>query len=288
MFVLTTPTGNIGAQLLPMLLQTGAPVRVIARSPEKLTPHANLEIIEGSTDDADVLARAFVDAKSVFWCVPSPARAPDVAAHYARFTDALVGALNSLGDLPKIVTVSSSTFVSDDTPPAAGRVYDGLHNMEAAINAMGAPTCHLRNAFFMDNLLQGLPQLKARGVLSFPIPAERELKMIASADIARVAAQAMQRDFDGQTQRALFAGSYTLSRAAQLIEAATGRDVTYQRADLDATRAQLLKHGASADFVETYLAMSQAPDASEDAAAALPNAITLEEFVNQKIVPALN
>ena len=57
MFVVTTPTGNVGAQLLPLLLETGAQVRAIARSLEKLAAHPHLEIIEGSTDDADVLAR---------------------------------------------------------------------------------------------------------------------------------------------------------------------------------------------------------------------------------------
>ena len=52
---------------------------------------------------------------------------------------------------------------------------------------------------------------------------------------------------------------------------------------LETTRAQLLKHGASPAFVESYLAMSQAPDASEDDAAKLSNAVTLETFVNQII-----
>lgn len=267
MFVITTPTGNIGAQLLPILLETGADVRAIARSPEKLTPHANLEIIEGSTDDADVLTRAFAGAQSVFWCVPSPLRAPDVAAHYARFTDAAVRALKNSDDLPKMVTISSSTFLSDDAPPVASRVYDGLHDM-------------------MDNLLQGLPLLKARGILSFPIPAEGPLAMIASADIARVAAQEMQSEPIGPTHRVLTAGSYTMSHAAELIAQQSGREIRYQQADLETTRAQLLKHGASPAFVETYLAMSQAPDASESRAADA-DAVTLEEFVNQKIVPAL-
>lgn len=288
MFVLTTPTGHIGAQLLPLLLETGADMRAIARSPEKLTPHANLEIIEGSTDDDTVLTRAFAGARSVFWCVPSPARAPDVTAHYARFFDAAVRALKSLADLPKIVTVSSSTFLSYDAPPAASRVYNGLHAMEAALDATGAPTCHLRNAFFMDNLLQGLPLLRSQNILSFPIPAERPLPMIASADIARAAAQEMQREPNGQTHRVLFAGRYSMNRAAELIAAATGRDVRYQQADAEITRAQLLQHGASPAFVETYLAMSQAQDASEASAAADPAAMTLEEFVNGKIVPALN
>ena len=209
-----------------------------------------------------------------------------MAAHYARFTDAAVRALNSLDSLPKIVTISSSTFVGD-AAPNAGKVYDGLHAMERALDATVAPTCHLRNAFFMDNLLQGLSLLKSQNILSFPIPADRELAMITSADIARVAGQEMQRASNEQTHRVLYAGRYTMSHAAELIARGAGRAIRYQQADPEITRAQLLGHGASPDFVETYLAMSQAPVVGEENAAADENAMTLQEFVNRQIIPKL-
>ena len=290
MLIVTTPTGHIGSQLLPILLSSGAPVRAIARDPEKLTPHPNLQIVQGSTDDAATLARAFEGAQSVFWCVPSPMKAPDVAAHYARFSAAAAQALNAQTDLPRVITVSSAAYADEDAPRGASVVSDALHAMEQTLDATGAPTCHLRNGFFMDNLLSALPRLKSDGVLSFPLPADRPLAMVASADIARVAAQEMQREQSGQTRRVLYAGWYEMNRVAALIAAGANREIRFEQADPESTRAMLLQHGATPSFVETYLGMCAALDENAyNWQAHQPDAqtITLEEFVNQKIVPAL-
>lgn len=60
MIVVTTPTGHIGSQLVLDLLAAGAPVRVIARKPEKLSAEIQnrVEVVRGSTDDGSVLSQA--------------------------------------------------------------------------------------------------------------------------------------------------------------------------------------------------------------------------------------
>ena len=274
---------------MPLLLESGVAVRAIARSPEKLAAHPNLEIVRGSTDDADVLTRAFVGAQAVFWCVPSPMKAPDVAAHYARFAGAAAVALHNLDAQPKMVTVSTSSIPDNAAPHGAATVYQGLRAMEETINATGAPACHLRNGFFMDNLLSAIPRLKKDGILSFPMPADHPLAMVASADIARIAAQEMTSDAAHQTHRVLSAGRYNMNQLASLISQGTGHEILYQRADEAATRALLLQHGASPDFVESYIAMSQSPSDAESVEGGQTDAemITLKEFVQQKIVPTL-
>ena len=64
MIAVTTPTGNIGSQVVRLLLDAGEAVRVIARDPEKLAPEVRekAEVVRGSTDDENVLSHAFEGA----------------------------------------------------------------------------------------------------------------------------------------------------------------------------------------------------------------------------------
>jgi uncharacterized protein YbjT (DUF2867 family) len=72
MIVLTTPTGDIGHQVLAHLLDHREPVRVIARDPSRLpaSTRERVEVVQGSHDDLDVVTKAFAGADAVFWGVP--------------------------------------------------------------------------------------------------------------------------------------------------------------------------------------------------------------------------
>ena len=72
MIVITTPTGQIGSQVLGNLLDSGEELRVIVRDPARLPAdvHDSLDIVEGSHGDAAVVAKAFSGADAVFWLVP--------------------------------------------------------------------------------------------------------------------------------------------------------------------------------------------------------------------------
>jgi uncharacterized protein YbjT (DUF2867 family) len=48
MILITTPTGNIGSQLVKQLLAANQPVRVIVRDPAKLPPEVRAKV-EAST-----------------------------------------------------------------------------------------------------------------------------------------------------------------------------------------------------------------------------------------------
>src|SRR5690348_5883111 len=95
MIVVTTPSGNIGSQVLKDLLTGKEPIRVIARNPDRLSPEARrlVEVVVGSHGDSAVVTRAFQDADSVFWVVPPDPRAPSVEAAYVDFARPAVEAL---------------------------------------------------------------------------------------------------------------------------------------------------------------------------------------------------
>ena len=67
MIVVTAPTSNIGQQVLANILDTGEPIRVIARDPSRLPAHTRecVEVVQGSHSDLDVVSQAFTGADAV-------------------------------------------------------------------------------------------------------------------------------------------------------------------------------------------------------------------------------
>ena len=61
MIVFTAPTGGIGHQVLEKVVDSGRPIRVIARDPSKLPEQISkrVEIVPGSHGDISVVNKAF-------------------------------------------------------------------------------------------------------------------------------------------------------------------------------------------------------------------------------------
>lgn len=83
MIVITTPTGQIGRQVLDRLLDAPdgtPPIRVIARDPARLSERARerVDVVRGSHADPAVLKEACAGADRLFWLVP-PTPGPRVS-----------------------------------------------------------------------------------------------------------------------------------------------------------------------------------------------------------------
>src|SRR5262249_45310924 len=108
MIVVTTPTGQIGRQVLDNILDTEETIRVIARDPSRLSPRVRerVEVVRGAHGDPDVVAKAFADADSVFWLVPPDHRAESVVGHLLDFTRPACEAIKSQG-VKQVVGIST-------------------------------------------------------------------------------------------------------------------------------------------------------------------------------------
>ena len=75
MIVITAPTGTIGHQVLENVLDSGEPIRVIARDSSRLPSQTRerVEVVQESHGDIDVVSQAFTGADAVFWLVPADA-----------------------------------------------------------------------------------------------------------------------------------------------------------------------------------------------------------------------
>jgi uncharacterized protein YbjT (DUF2867 family) len=80
-------TGYIGGRLVPRLLAAGYRVRVLARTPDRVNAFvwgAEVEVAEGSADDADAAARAMADVDVVFYLIHSMGGGTDFEAKDLR------------------------------------------------------------------------------------------------------------------------------------------------------------------------------------------------------------
>ena len=103
MIVITTPTGDIGSQVLATLLgsasSSGEKLRVIVRDPARLPGPARdrVDVVAGSHGDRGFADRAFAGADALFWVVPPDPHAPSLEAAFSGFTRAAAQALKASG-----------------------------------------------------------------------------------------------------------------------------------------------------------------------------------------------
>jgi uncharacterized protein YbjT (DUF2867 family) len=181
--VVTTPTGHVGSQLVPLLLKAGERPILFCRSAARLRPEwrESSEVVEGDQGKAADVARALEGADAVYWVSP-PTDDVDPVASHERMARSLVSALATTG-VTRVVFQSS---VGAEGRHGFGEI-DGLGATEQALDGSGASVTHLRCGYLFTNLLMDLPSIRA-GILSTTMPVDRALPWVAAEDVAVAAA----------------------------------------------------------------------------------------------------
>ncbi|MFE6833877.1 NAD(P)H-binding protein [Streptomyces sp. NPDC057705] len=271
MIVITAPTGNIGRPLLSRLLESapvGEELRVIVRDPGRLPDAARgrVEVVTGSHGDAEVLDRAFEGADAVFWLVPPDASLTPQDA-FSGFTRPAAKALAAHG-VGHVVGVSA---LGRGTPLAdrAGLVTASLA-MDDLIAGSGVAYRALANPSFFENLLEEAASIRDRGVFTDSVDADRKAPLVATADIAAVAAGLLlDRSWTG-TGSVPVLGPQDVSPndLARIMTEQLGRPVRYERRPLDELHTSLVGHGLNEAFVQGLVDMKRAKDRGLDAGVA--------------------
>ncbi len=261
MIVVTTPTGQIGSQVVKLLLNAGESVRVVARDPAKLAPEmqGKVEVVQGSTDDEGVLRQALDGAESLFWLVPPSFQATDAVEHYLSFTRPLCRVLQS-HPVKRVVAVSAlgrGTAMEDH----AGLV-TGAFASDKAIERTGVDFRALACPGFIDNVLWQVQPLRSQGMYFLPSLPDVAKPQVATRDIAAMAASLLlDRAWTGQGSVAVL-GPEDLSYndMAQVMTDVLGKPIRFQPLSADAAKAQMTGMGASEEFVQDYVDMFEAKD----------------------------
>jgi uncharacterized protein YbjT (DUF2867 family) len=259
MIVVTAPTGTIGRQVLENVLDSGEPIRVIARDPSRLPSQTRerVEVVQGSHGDIDVVSQAFTGADAVFWLVPPDPHAKSVEAAYVDFTRPACDALKSQG-VRRAVGVSAlgrGTAVVGN----AGLVTASLA-MDDLIASTGVNYRALTMPSFMDNILRQIEPIKSLGMFFSPISGDRKLPSCATRDIAAVAAKLLlDPSWSGQDSvPVLGPEDLSFNDMAQIMSEVLGKPVRFQQIPGEAYRSRFIELGMSEAMAQGMLDMAAA------------------------------
>jgi uncharacterized protein YbjT (DUF2867 family) len=244
--VITTPTGQIGRQVLQNLLDSGEELRVITRDPSQLPArvHENLDIVVGSHGDAAVVDKAFAGADAVFWLTPPDPRAPSVEAAFAGFTRPAAEAFNRHG-VARVVAVSA---LGRGTPWAAQAGYvTGSLAMDDLIAASGVAYRALTNPSFMDNTARQAESIKNQAMFFSPIAGDRQLPTVATSDIAAAASRLLLDASWSGVKEVPLLGPEDLSfnDMAEIMSGVLGKEVRFQQITFEAYKDRFVGFGMS-------------------------------------------
>jgi len=259
MYVISGATGNTGKPISLALLQAGKRVRVIGRNKDKLNELAvqGAEVVVGDLADRELMKKTFTGATAVYAMIPPNFMAADFRAFQNSIAESFALAIEAAG-IKFAVTLSS---VGAHLSQKAG-VVQGLYDMEQRFNKIkGLNVLHLRPTYFMENLFGQIGTIKQMGVMGSPIKSDLSFPLVATRDIAEVAARHLiALDFKGPGNIQYILGPRNLSYAeiAEILGNAIGKsDLKYMEFPFtEAKRAMISGWGlseSSADAMNEFM-----------------------------------
>jgi uncharacterized protein YbjT (DUF2867 family) len=208
--LVTTPTGKVGQELVRILGERGATLRLGAHSVEKArAAFPGHEVVRLDHTDPATHAAAVAGMDALY--LASPGDFPSAPEK------SLVDAAKRAG-VKKVVKLAALGVEHSDNP---------LRQVEEHVRASGLAFTFLHPSWFMQNFSTGLAGALRSGTLAEPA-ADRKIAFIDARDIAAVAAEALlMPGHEGKTYT--LTGSELLTRV-QVVEAVgreLGKKITY-------------------------------------------------------------
>ncbi|MEU0796384.1 NAD(P)H-binding protein [Amycolatopsis sp. NPDC005961] len=289
MIVVTAPTGQIGAKLVPMLLGRGEPVRLVVRDPAKLPGDVRerAEVVVGSHRDRDVLDHALDGADALFWLMPAAATA---SSPYEAYVTASIPGADAVvrHAVPRVVIISALGRGS--------RIYAGhvsaSHAMEDLFRSTGAHVRALALPTFMDNILRQVAAI-GNGVVPGTLPADFRMPWIATKDIAALAAgYLLDRTWTGQDSVETLGGEdLSYHDIAETLTDVLGTPVRYQFGERAAIEQFLTGRGFSDAMARSMMDMDRAGERginnTTPRTAENTTPTTFREFAEETVKPAV-
>lgn len=292
MIAILGATGNVGGKIAAVLAKKNEPIRVIARSIDRLRPLTGTNVIAfaGDAGNTEFLAKTFAGVDAVFTLIPPDPKVPDFLRYAGRIGESIARALET-AEVKHVVNLSSvgAELAGEGTGPIKG-----LHAMEERLNRIsGLNVVHLRAAYFMENLLGNIGLIRAKGITGSAVRGDLRIPMVATRDIAAYAAERLvRRDFTGSSARYLLGErDLSLKEAAGVIGSRISMPgLPYITFSYDEAEKAMVAGGLSPDMSRTYIEMSRAfndgkikaPDRTEENT----TPTSIEAFCDEVFVPA--
>ena len=194
MYAITGITGKVGGALARTLLAAGQSVRAVVRNAAKGRSWAEkgCEVALAEMEDATTLTSAFKEVDGVFVLPPSEF---DPAPGFPEARAVINAVKTALEAKQPRRVVCLSTIGAQATKP---NLLTQRTLMEQELRGLTIPVTFLRPAWFMENFAWDVASARDNGVIaSFLQPVNKPVPMIATADVGRVAAELIQKDWHG-------------------------------------------------------------------------------------------
>jgi len=293
MILITAPTSTIGSQLVDLLLEAEAPLRLLVRDPSRLAPSVRerTEVVVGSHGDGAVVDVAADGVDGVFWLTPNISDAPTLAASFADFARPAAEAF-ARHDVRRIVGISA---IGRGTPQSehAGCVTASLE-MDDVFAASGVPYRAVVSPSFMDNLLNQVDAIKEQGTFSGVISPDLKAPTVATRDLAATSARLLRDTSWTGVGEVACLGPQDLSPddQAHILSDVLDRSVTYVQTPGHAFKARMTGFGMGDAMAQGLLDMFDAKNAGLDNAlprtAETATPTTFEQWCREVLVPAVS
>lgn len=223
MIIVTGATGNIGGELVRLLVERGVKVRALSRNPPGTGSPSGVEWVAVDLAERPRLTEIFEGAARLFLLTGN-------VADMVRLQKNAIEAAEEAG-VRHVVKVSA-LGASDHSKSVIGLWH---YNVERVLRAASLDWTILRPHVFMQNLLEQAESIRDEGKLYSPSGAAR-IPMIDTRDIAAVAA-AILTEAEHAGKRYTLTGPEPLSyeEAARILSDAIGQKLTYVAETYDQT-----------------------------------------------------
>ena len=283
---ISTPTSKSGRAVTGHLLDAAKEKQIeivlLARDPEKVREFSErgARVEKGALDDAGFVARATEGVDALYWLTPQNFEpGEEVRAGYNRYGKVAAEAVRANG-IRHVVHLSGFVTEKDGE---GGQIIDGLADIERLLNEAATNITHLRAAFYFENYLGQIDPIKNDESVYMPVRAETRLAMVATRDIADVAArELLSSDWSGRrVVSAMGPKDLSFGEAATALGEGIGRHVSHVTVEPEQARESMLGSGMSPGMTDGFLAIFAAGDAGllrweRDASSSTPT--TLEKF----------
>jgi NAD(P)H dehydrogenase (quinone) len=193
MFAITGITGKVGGAVAQHLISQGHKVRAIVRSEEKGRQWAALgcDVAIAAVEDPIALAKAFDNTDGVFLMIP-PNFDPEPGFPQTRENAAAIRHAIETAQPKKIVFLSTV-----GAHVAEPNLLNNSMLTEQMLQSLSIPVAMLRPGWFMENASWDMASARAGMIPSFLQPLDHAIPMVATADIAQVAAEILNETWSG-------------------------------------------------------------------------------------------
>ncbi|WP_432562486.1 NmrA family NAD(P)-binding protein [Kineococcus sp. SYSU DK003] len=282
-------SGNTGRAVVRTLLAAGEEVRAVGRRADRLAQLAPGAVpFAGDAADRGFLADAFTGADAAYVLSPFDAFAAGYRQQQRAVGEAIAGALAD-ARVRHVVALSSLGAEQD----ADTGFLSSLHDQELRLRALDADVLFLRPGLFFESFAVSLDAMRAEGVHADSIDPDVALPVVATADVAAVAAQALLARAGSGVREVLGPRDRTVPEVVAALGPRIGvPSLRYVRVPDEAMRAALVQAGLPADVADLQVRMNAALNAgvvrsTQGRSAATSSPTEFEEWADALPAPSV-